>query len=564
MMHTMTFSGYPYSRPDGAELMSLLRENTAALSDADEGRTLQLFRRTSSALQHFETLYNVAYIRNTIDTSDEFYRNEVNYFHETLPRLELEEKAWHEALLASPHLPLLKEKLGGLYFRRMEEKKRLAREENVPFQIEESRLIQDYHRAAAAASTEFRGETVNFYGLLKRMQSPDRSVRREAFTAWSDLYRSISGQLDEIYTKLVENRLKQAEVLGFTNVEEMVFLQMERFDYTREDVARFRESLCEHIVPLVSEIFEERRKALGIDRIHYYDEAMTAPEGNVVPEGTTAELLQKAQEMYRELSPETGVYFDRMMQGDMFDLETKPGKQQGGYCTFLPDLGLPFIFSNFNGTTADLDVLTHEAGHGFEAFTASGCGVPYDIVFATAEVAEIHSMSMELLTYPWMERFFGGSAEKAGRYRKSHLQDCLICLPYMACVDEFQEHVYAERLTGSADRYALWSRLEKKYMPWRNYDGNEFLENGGFWMQKQHIFMSPFYYIDYALAQICALEYYLRAKHDRTQAWNDYLRLCRAGGSEPYFRLLQRGRLSNPFAGCTVESIAEELREDVL
>ena len=563
-MLTITFSRYPYSRPDFTELTELLRENTRALADANADETRRLFRETNSALQHFHTLYNVAYVRNTIDTADEYYRKEVDAFHEAIPLLELEEKAWHEALLASPHLPLLKEETGELYFRRMEEKKRLARKENTANQVEESRLVQEYHRTAAAASTVFHGETVNFYGLLKQLQDPDRKTRKEALTAWSDLYRSIAGQLDDIYTKLVENRLLQAETLGFTDVEEMVFLQMERFDYTKDDIARFRESIREFIVPLVSDILKKRRETLGLDRLYYYDETLTSPGGNVCPVGTTQELLEKTQQMYRELSPETGAFFDRMISAEMFDLETKPGKRQGGYCTFLPDIGLPFIFSNFNGTTADIDVLTHETGHGFEAYTASSCGIPCEILFATSETAEIHSMSMELFTHPWMELFFGGDTEKADRYRLSHLQDCLITLPYMACVDEFQERVYADRLTDRDDRYALWRDLEKKYMPWRDYDGDEFLEKGGFWMQKQHIFMYPFYYIDYALAQISALEYYLRAKNDREAAWNDYLRLCRAGGSESYFRLLQRGRLSNPFAPCTVESIAEEMRDEIL
>ena len=559
-----TFADTPYERPDAAALEQLLRESSEKLKEADAEENVRIFQKVNAAMQTLNTQYYIAYVRNTIDTTDPFYEKEVAFFDETLPKLDLAERDYNEALLASPHRPLLEAKVGALYFRRIAEKKRLAKEENVENRIEEARLQQEYARLAASAATEFHGETVNFYGLLKYLQNPDRALRREALTAWADLYESISGQLDDIYSRLVENRLRQARVLGFDSYEDMVFLAMERFDYTREDVARFREHIRRYVVPLAADIFAKRQAELGLESLHFYDEALTAPEGNVHPEGSTRELLAAAQTMYRELSPETGRFFDFMMEHDMFDLETRPGKQQGGYCIFLPDLASPFIFSNFNGTTADIDVLTHEAGHGFESYTAFREGVPFDLVFATAEVAEIHSMSMELFTYPWMELFFSGSREKADRYRRAHLQDALVVLPYMACVDEFQERVYDGCLTAPEDRYALWHSLEKKYLPWRDYDGIAFLERGGYWLQKQHIFFQPFYYIDYALAQMGALEYYLRAQQDREGAWEDYFRLCQAGGSAPYFRLLARGRLSNPFAECTVEGLMEQLREEVV
>jgi len=565
-MPIMKFSELPYSRPDITALTEELRRLTAAIArqDADADTALSVFLESSRVSEEFETMYTIAYIRNTIDTTDAFYDGEISFYNETLPVLELELTKFREALLASPHLPLLKEKYGELYFRRLEEKKKLIKEENVENQIEENHLVQEYSRAAAAASTEFHGETVNFYGLLKKMQDPDRSLRREALTAWSDLYQSVAGQLDDIYSRMVENRLKQAETLGFNSYEDMIFLQMERFDYTREDIDRFRENIVRYVVPVVSDIYENRRRTLKLDQLHYYDEFLTDPAGNICPQGSVPELLAEAQKMYRELSPETGEYFDQMMDRAMFDLQTRPGKHQGGYCTFLPTLGLPFIFSNFNGTTADIDVLTHEAGHGFEAWLAHRTGLLYDITFSTAEVDEIHSMSMELYTYPWMERFFGGSREKADCYRRDHFQGCLTVIPYMACVDEFQEKVYAGRLTDAGDRYNLWRRLEQKYMPWRSYDGIGFLEKGGFWLQKQHIFMFPFYYIDYALAQFCALQYYFQAEEDREKAWSAYLRLCRAGGSMPYLQLLQLGGLDCPLEESTIAALMEKIRGKVV
>ena len=249
-----------------------------------------------------------------------------------------------------------------------------------------------------------------------------------------------------------------------------------------------------------------------------------------------------------------------MVKYDLFDLETKPGKHQGGYCTFLPKYNAPFIFSNFNKTSADVDVLTHEAGHAFEAFTASKNMVISDQTFSTAEVNEIHSMSMEFFTYPWMDMFFGDQADK---YRFTHLADGLIVVPYMACVDEFQHRVYEEKAVDADARYAIWHELEQKYMPWRDYDGNAFLEKGGFWMQKQHIFMYPFYYIDYALAQMGALEYYGRSKENRQEAWEDYYRLCCAGGSRGYFELLKLANLHNPFEDGSVKLVVDKITPEL-
>ena len=553
------FSDYQYERPDMNALQTLIKESTLKIQSASsEEETFEIFSLVRDAWQHLDTLRNIAEIRNTIDTLDPYYEAETNYLYETIPVVDLAMVEFKKAILQSPYLDTLKNRFGSLYFERMEKLLVLTNEKNVSNLVEENKLVQRYHKTAAAPVAQFHGESLNFYGLLKKMQDTDRKIRKEALESWSFLYESISSELNEIYTALIQNRTRQAQVLGFKDYTEMVYLSLERFDYNRDDVAAYREMLRQYVVPVVSGIYEKQSAALGIDKLHYYDEDLTDPEGNAVPTGSTAELLTLAQKMYHELSAESGEFFDFMMEHDLFDLETRPGKQQGGYCTFLSDMKAPFIFSNFNGTSADIDVLTHEAGHAFEAYTATRHNVPDEIAFSTSEVAEIHSMSMEFLTYPWMDFFFPGCAD---RYRRSHLQETLRVIPYMACVDEFQHEVYEKQLLDADARYALWHALEEKYMPWRNYDGIEFLEKGGFWMQKQHIFMCPFYYIDYSLASMGALEYFLRSRKNRSEAWDDYYRLCCQGGKFGYKELLSIGRLSDPFAPDTVKNIMNELQE---
>ncbi len=392
------------------------------------------------------------------------------------------------------------------------------------------------------------------------MQSTDRQERKEAMTAWGDLYEEIAPKLDEIYDKMVALRAGMAKKLGFDSYIDYIYLARGRYDYGAKDVEEFRRQVREVIVPLCRRLREEQAARLGVEKLCYYDEALVFPEGNAVPEGDRAELVEKARRMYRELSKETGEFFDFMADHDMFDLETKQGKRGGGYCTFLPEYKSPFIFANFNGTNADVNVLTHEAGHAFEAYTASRNIKLMDMVFSSYEVAEIHSMTMEYFTHPWMELFFG---DKAGRYLYSHVMEALEAVPYMVCVDEFQHKVFENPSMTAFDRRKVWKELEKVYLPWRDYDGHKFLEEGGFWMQKQHIFLFPFYYIDYALAQMGAFEFYGRMKKDRDQAWKDYYRLCQAGGSKGYFELLDLAGLSSPFAEGTVKRAVEGLMEDL-
>ena len=553
------FCEMQYVRPDGEALLQKIREATMQLRDSGDFETAKtIFWSVQEEATHFETMSSLAYVRNTINTKDAFYEKEMEYFFGIQPRLNVEMKAFHEVLLASAFLADFEKELGELYVQQIKADIRLTDACNVELQVKESMLKQEYSKTAAAPTTQFHGEELNFYGLLKKMQSDNRLIRKEAMKAWAALYESISEKLDSIYTELMKLRLQMAENLGFSSYEEMVFLKMGRYTYTPEDLAVFRRQVCEHVVPICEKLFENQRQRLGIDTLHYYDESIVFPDGNAMPIGTTQELLEKAGKMYREISKETGDFFDFMLAYDLFDLETRNGKQQGGYCTTFPDYKAPFIFSNFNGTDADIDVLTHEAGHSFEAYEAMRRIPLTEQTFSTSEVAEIHSMSMEFFTYPWMELFFGEHAEK---YRKSHLWDALECVPYMACVDEFQHRVYEEKLFDAMERRKAWSELEKKYMPWRDYDGNAFLENGGFWMQKQHIFMEPFYYIDYALARFGSLEYYGHMMQDYQSAWEDYYHLCCAGGSRSYPELLKIGNLSSPLEEGTVKKILDSIEE---
>ena len=555
------FAELQYVRPDMEKIFARVSGDIAVLKEA---KNYEEFRNAYmdyvEADTELETSKTVAHIRNTINLLDEFYEAEMVYFNSQMPKYEILKKEMGEVIVASPFKAEMEKEFGAILIQNMEAQKQLSDESIVNDQVKEAELVSRFMKTQAAATVEFKGEQIGNYGLLKIMQSTDRAERKEAFEAWAKLYEGIAPTLEEVYDGLVKVRAGMAKKLGFKSFIPMGYLRRRRFDYTEKELEVFRKQVREVVVPAAAKLYERQKEALGIDTLYYYDESIASPSGNPVPIGDKEYLVGEAQKMYRELSKESGEFFDFMMEYELFDLDSKHGKRAGGYCTILPQYHAPFIFSNFNGTDADVNVLTHEAGHAFAGFTAAKYQKTPELCHSTSEINEIHSMSMELWTYPWMENFFGDKAEE---YRKEHLADALMKIPYMLCVAEYQHKVFENPEMTTMERRAVWSGLEKIYMPWRNYAGNEFLESGAFWIKQQHIFLYPFYYVDYAMAQMGAFEFYTKMKEDRKAAWADYYKLCAAGGSMGYFDLLKYSGLHKVLEDGSVKIILKGVFEEL-
>ncbi|MBR5426921.1 MAG: M3 family oligoendopeptidase [Clostridia bacterium] len=547
------FRDLAYVRPKPAKIKKEISGFLKAFGSAKSFEEADAaFLACQRVLESCATQGAVAYIRNTMNMKDKYYDREIRFINRATPLLLMTLKKAIKIVLASPFRPQLEEKYGSQLFRTLQTQTRLVRLSTVLPSIRENNLGTAYSKTAAACSVEFMGEKCNFYGLLRHMQSVDRAERKAAFEAWAKLYESVSGKLDAQYEKLVRIRRTIAKRLGFSSYIDYVYLNRGRYDYDAARVAEFREAVLKYITPLCARLYREQEDRLGVDRLRFYDEALTFPDGNAVPVGTSEELTEKARLMYEEMSPETGEFFNFMTEHELFDFVTRENKHLGGYCTFLADEKAPFIFSNFNGTAADIDVLTHEAGHAFQAYYASR-RLPIQLLTgSTSEINEIHSMTMEFFAYPYMERFFG---DRADRYRYAHFIEAIETIPYLVCVDEFQHRVFEKPGSGPAEWRKFWREIEKKYMPWRSYDGNAFLEGGGFWMQKQHIFLYPFYYIDYAMAQLDAFALFRRQIEDG-DGWDRYLKLCGMGGVYGYFETLERAGIPNPLDPETVRSTA--------
>lgn len=318
---------------------------------------------------------------------------------------------------------------------------------------------------------------------------------------------------------------------------------MQRSDYNSDDVGKFRDLVKKYIVPLSSRLRERQAKRLGLSQLEHYDLSYNFKSGNATPKGDAEFILEQGKKMYEELSPETAEFFNFMVDKQLLDLVNKKGKAGGGYCTFLANEKAPFIFSNFNGTSHDIDVLTHEAGHAFQVYQSRNFAIP-EYNWPTSEACEIHSMSMEFLTWPWMESFF---KEDADKYKFSHLSRSILFLPYGVSVDEFQHFVYENPNATPAERHAAWKEIESKYLPDWSFDSSPFLQKGAFWQKQAHIYEMPFYYIDYTLAQICAFQFWKKSIDERETALSDYMRLCKAGGSKSFLELVEYANLESPF-----------------
>lgn len=555
----MKFKDMPYERIDfakaKAELLEIMEKSKAAKSGEEQFEVHKMFYRLNDKIQTQVTLCS---IRHTIDTTDEFYEKEQNYYDEQIPEYSNLCVEYQKILFYSPYREVLEGKIGQVAFKNMEIAMKSVSEEIIPLMQEENTLVTEYEKLLASAKIPWGEETLNLSLLTPYLKHKDAKIRREAQEKQNEFFLSIQDKLDELYDKLVKNRTLQAKKLGFETYTSLGYLRMQRNCYGREEIENLRRQVKEVWVPFAESIFEKRKERLGLSKLSYTDEVVYSPKGNPQPEGTPEEILQAGQQMYEELSPETKEFFDFMMDNELLDVFGRKTKAVGGYMTYIPDYKAPFIFANFNGTSGDVDVMTHECGHAFQGYLAAADPIREHADIGM-ETAEIHSMSMEFFTEPWYPLFFG--KETAQEYTDMHLEDAVIFVPYGCMVDEFQHIIYDNPNLTPKERKQVWKDLERDYKPHLFYDGLEFFENGCFWQKQHHIYSFPLYYIDYVIAQLCAFEYKIWMDKDRKAAWQNYLKLCRMSAAKFHTELLEEAGLETPFKNGVLAKIVENLKK---
>ncbi len=554
----MKLSEIPYERPDLEQLQTQYKSLQIRFTEAKHSTDqISVLEEWNDLRIDLATLSNLVYIRFSQNITDEWAKTEKDFFDQNGPTIHEWNIQLIKEIVKSPFIDDIKKQWGELFVEKLEMSLQTFIPEIKEELIEESKLTQRYAEIFASAKIEFDGETYNLSSLEPKVLSTDRSTRKRAQQTRLGFIGSHAEELDSLYQDLVKTRTSAAKKLGFNTYTELAYKELGRTEYNPEMIAGFRDQISRVVVPLVHEFKKDQSSRLGLDTLMFFDEGLLFADGNPNPQGEPDWIVDQASVMYKELSPITDTFFSMMRENEILDLVTRPNKSVGGYCSSFPKYGIPFIFSNFNGTTHDVEVLTHEAGHALQNYLSSK-HKPLEYRWPSYEAAEIHSMSMEYITWPWMKNFFG---DQTNKFKYAHLVKSIQFLPYACAVDEFQHWVYDNPNAQPKERLEFWKTMEKKYLPWRTYEDMPEGSEGRVWQFQSHIYRTPFYYIDYALAQICALQFWVKSRENKEEAMKDYLHICEIGGSKTFLDIVKSGNLQSPFASNTIQDIIQVARE---
>ena len=558
MSQTINFADIKVATPTLEQVTAEYQEINDALdrarTKAEKQEALEQWEDLRRRLDSWSAITSLHFSQ---DTTNEEYKKAQEYSDELQPKLTALAIAMKRRLLDSPDRAEYESILGEQAFSLWSADVTTfesAIEEDL---VQESKLVNQYIQLLASASLEFQGETVNLAGIRKYTQDSDRNTRDRAEKARWNFFSQHQSELDSIYDRLVKLRHIMARKLGYENYIGLGYKRMQRIDYTEADVANYRDEVVDKVVPLAQKIIAKKAEKLNLDKVKFWDEAVFDLQGNPQPQGDHDWMLQQAQQMFDAMHPELGSFFEMMVKGDFIDLKTRTGKAGGGFCTSFPTAGVPYIFANFNGTKGDVEVFTHEMGHAFQAWQSRDLPL-IDYLWPTLESCEIHSMSLEFLTWSQMDKFFG---EDADRFREIHLAESILFLPYGCAVDHFQHLVYANPEATPQERNQMWQQMEARYLPWRDYDDLAYPAQGGLWQEKQHIYCYPFYYIDYTLALCCAMQFWVKAEVDFESALSEYIALCQRGGKAPFQALVSSANLVSPFKSGSLAEVVSKARE---
>lgn len=551
----MKFHEFPYNRPNEADVLAKYDQLIADFSKAESfSAQLAVYQAYEDMEKELSTVATIAHVRFTINTKDTFYKDECDFYDASNPIWQEKDQQLCKLLLASPYVEDFRKELGDVAIVNMELSMKSFSPEVIALKQKENELNTKYQALYAAATVEFDGKTMPLPMLGPYKINPDRNIRKAAVEVEGKFFDDNQEELDELYDQLVKNRTEQANILGYDSYVELAYVRRHRNCYDAKAVANYRKQILSDIVPLVSKVKEQQKKRIAVEGdLYLYDDGFLFPDGNPTPKGTPDQLMAHCQTMYREMSPETAEFIDVMFEKELFDVVSRDGKAPGGYCTTIQGYGVPFIFSNFNGTAGDVDVLTHEAGHALAAYLSQEhkylC-----VQHPTADACEVHSMAMEYLTSPWHELFF---QEDTAKYTLNQAESDLSFLPYGTMVDYFQELVYQNPTWTPAERNAKWAELERQFRPHINMEGLPFFGRGAGWQRQLHIYLYPFYYIDYCLASTVALQIQAMKLQDSKKAWATYLKYTKMSGTKTFLDLVTSAGLQSPMEEGCLKSICD-------
>ncbi len=555
-METMPdFKDIKYVRPDIDTITVTIKDLRLKLMTAqDINQASDILMEYEKLIIDFNTQYELCNILHDLDTSNEYYTDELEFFDNASAELSELSAAMLTVMINCPCAEGLKHKYGDMIFRKAVNLKETISPEVIDDYAQESSLQNDYAQIQSEAQILFDDKELNLSMLAPYLESTRRTTRKEAHKALDEYYQGKKETFDKIYDDLVKVRTRIANKLGYDSYTKLGYKIMERYDYDPAEVAKFRDAILKYIVPLTEQIRELQKERLELDDLMFYDLPTLFKNGNPVPNVPGISYEDVAGEFFAKIFDSRPSFFEVLSEHGFTDLLSRKNKSTGGYCMYLDGYSIPFVFMNGNGTADDVATIVHEGGHAYAAVTSADVSPFTECLSPTLEACEIHSTSMEFLSYPFMEMFYG---EKAEQYRELHMTQALLFLPYGCMVDEFQHIIYDNPDLTPDERHGVWKGLEEKYQPFIKYDEDHpFHSMGGAWMKKDHIFTSPFYYIDYCLAHICALQLWDLSREDMKEALTKYNKLCSLGGTDTFLNLLDKSDIESPFNVDVIKRIA--------
>ena len=523
-----------------------------------------LIKDCSTLAEHVSEAGTLLSIAMTCDTEDPGKRQAyLDFIENVRPKLSEFADAFNRRLAGHPAVDELPPRYD-LMIKCIRTDIGIFREENIPLQIKEAKLETEHSTITGAMMVEYDGEGKTLPQMAVYFENTDRSVRESAWRAVVSRMEQDTERLSEIYDELIQIRHRIATNAGFDDYRSYIFQAKHRYDYSLDDCLQFHDSIESVCVPLMHRIHEERRAALGVDTLRPWDVSEKSGGGVDIhgrpplhPFDTVDELISGCSNVFHNMSPELGGMFDMLRDRDSLDLESRKGKAPGGYQANLEKTRIPFIFMNAAGTQGNLTTMIHEAGHAFHSCYSSGLDL-IDERNPPLEFAEVASMSMELMSHPELGEFYG--EEDARRAKADHLEGIVCFMPWMATIDAFQHWVYANPEHTREERAEYWLGLRRRFGPRTDWSGFEELKEVS-WQSQLHLFQVPFYYVEYGIAQLGALQLWQYHRKDAADALSRYARAMSLGNTKPLPELFGAAGLNLGFGEEHVSSLIGELNE---
>ena len=528
-----------------------------------------LFKDISDMAEHVSEAGAKLYIGMTCDTENEDKQAAFMSFVENIrPKMSEVSNQIDLKIANLDFLDSLPERYD-LILRSMNNSIQIFREENIPLSVECTRLSTEYQKISGAMTVEFEGKERTMPQMRKFLESNNRDIRRSAWIKIRERRMVDSERISEIMDDLVRIRHAIAINSGFENYVEYAFRSMERFDYSPKDCLAFHQAVEIHCMPVIHSINEERRSGFGYDELMPWDVNEKSGDSPDIfgrpplrPFEKVEDLVSITSKVFHSLSPELGGMFDRLVDGEVLDLDSRKGKAPGGYQYNLEKTGLPFIFMNASGQQGDVETMIHEAGHAFHTMYCSHHELIQERNYPI-EFAEVASMSMELLTQPYWDEFYH-SKETTDRARKMHLEAIIGLLAWICRIVAFQHWMYSNPSHTREERSTAWLNLREKYGPKTNWNGFEDDESL-FWQTQGHLFGAPFYYIEYGIAQLGALQLWMTQLDDPDKALEDYANAMKLGNTRTLPHLFESADIKLSFdkehVGNLISSVKKSLSE---